>query len=102
MINEIDGPRLRDRIRNVCFPVGDPGHVVYYYTDDMAKRTPEYAATHIVVRAYFMSTNPDKLRALESTMAELPGCVSTERIEYHRDLRPQVVAMYNRQRAMEK
>lgn len=99
MIALITGPRLRDRVRLDC-----SAHATYAYIDEDGKPRPEYAATHIAIRAYHVDMNPELLVELEKKLAVLPGCVSTEQIvpTSRRDLRrPQVFAVFDRRAALE-
>ena len=97
------GPRLRDAARAKCFPFGDlrsfnpSGAVLYEYINDQ-NRAPEYAATRIRLRAFYHSTG-EPLNRLEEILRAMPGCVKTTRIEAgdHPTLRPQVVAVFDRE-----
>ncbi len=97
MIVMITGPQLRDRVQSRC-----SSYAQYAYIDEDGKPRPEYAATHIGIRAYHADMNSELLAELEEKLAALPGCVSTEKIvaTTRADLRrPQVFAIFDRRQA---
>jgi hypothetical protein len=99
VIAMITGPQLRDRVRIRC-----DAYAQYAYVDEDGKPRPEYAATHIAIRAYFADMNPELLVELEEKLAALPGCLSTEQIvpTGRRDTRrSQVYAVFDRRVAAE-
>jgi hypothetical protein len=85
------GPELRDRIQSRlgC-------RVMYTYADADGNRLPEYAATHIKIRAFETVMSPDRLAPLAEALSDWRHCISTECIGHHKILRPQVIAMFER------
>lgn len=92
------GPVLRDRIKRILAEQLETRdcRVIYSYVDAHAKRQPEYAATHIVIRAFNVVMNQQWVDRIAETLETLPHLVSVERIVRHATLRPQAVALFER------
>jgi hypothetical protein len=97
---EITGPELRDFILRRCFDRDDgPGYVTYRYEDGEHRASTEWASSLVRVRAYFMSTSPDRIARLHDRIVALSGCVEATRVENHVALRPMVEARFDRRAA---
>lgn len=92
------GPALRDRIKRILAEQLETRdcRVLYAYTDVRGKRQPEYAATHIVIRAFNVVMNQQWVDRIAETLETVPHLVSAKRIVRHATLRPQVVALFER------
>lgn len=99
----IAGPRLARRVRDTCFQTrvdtNLAGHASYKYVDVENKVVPEYAATHIRITAFYFQMSVPMLDKLEAELTAMDGCISTTRIERHPSLRPQIIAIFDRERA---
>jgi hypothetical protein len=97
-MNETMGPVLRRRIESDAprelgrYRV----NALYRYCDATGHRQPEYAATHIRIAAYYSNMTLALLGPLAEALSAMTGCVSTESIERHATLRPQVIALFDR------
>jgi hypothetical protein len=92
------GPNLRDRIKRILREQLETTdcRVMYWYVDAQGRRAPEYAATHLQIRAFSIMSRPTVVKQIEETLSAVPHCISTERIERHATLRPQVLALFER------
>jgi hypothetical protein len=99
MITLTTGPELRKRIEVRCPRVPDFGgvHANYTYIDKDGHRQPEYAATHIRANVHYSIFRVSLLDGIEETLKSIPGFRSAERIERHPILRPQVIAVFERE-----
>lgn len=91
-MTEMTGPELR---RAVEWSAPGRPHALYVYTDANNKRTPEYAATHIRLSAFYTMLG-ESLDALAEYLESRPGFVSLRIERTHKILRPQVIAIFDR------
>ena len=89
-----DGPALKRAIEWRCFQGVRAGVAHYEYLYDGAP-APAVGSTQIRIEAHYVATG-EPLDALEQALQERPGCVETTRITGHPELRPQVVALFDR------
>lgn len=102
----IDGPTLKRRVEGKMRAAASEveglwGFARYEYGDMHGnggrwRRLPEYAATHLRIRAYYVHTDSARVHRLAAVVGAMDGCESVEGIIGHAMLRNMVVAYFDR------